>query len=152
MSLRASTSLEELLRRHVRRRAEHGAVVRDGSPPSRVSRGDAEVEHLDDRWCPFAAIDEEHVRRLDVAMDDAERVRLGDAVARVCAPGERLAVRDASTRLEQPVEIRPLEILERQVRHPPLRGVEVPDVEQLADVRAREAHEDPRFAREALHH
>ena len=62
----------QLLRGHVGRRAEHGAATRD---VGRLGRGrDPEVGHLG--VSPFA---EEHVRRLDVAVDHALSVRMVQA-------------------------------------------------------------------------
>jgi hypothetical protein len=66
-----------LLRAHVLRRAEHRPGL--GGVIGVLDLGDAEVEHLDD--APVVApIGEEQVRGLEVAVDDAERMRLGDRV------------------------------------------------------------------------
>jgi hypothetical protein len=69
--------------------------------------GDAEVDHLHEMRVPLAAVRDEDVRRLDVAMNDALHVRVlhgvahggeelepladGQAVA-VCEPSDRLAL------------------------------------------------------------
>ena len=73
---------EDLLGRHVLRRAEDDARLRC---PRRSVLGDVplrdpEVEDLDEVRAVGAPGDEE-VRRLEVAMHDAARVRLGDALA-----------------------------------------------------------------------
>ena len=83
MSLRGSVDARghHLLGRHVRRRADHRLRAGELAELGRRLR-DAEVENLEQVRAVGAARDEE-VRRLDVAMDDAHRVRLGHALARL---------------------------------------------------------------------
>ncbi len=71
----------ELLGRHVERRADDGRRARERElqvDPGRL--GDPEVEHLDE-GASVHAPREEDVVRLDVAMDDPRRVRLGHGFA-----------------------------------------------------------------------
>jgi hypothetical protein len=72
---------ENLLWRHVERRPEQRALVRDGVDPRRVAfgccqLGDPEVDDLDARRARATALDEDVVG-FEVAMDDPERVRRG---------------------------------------------------------------------------
>jgi hypothetical protein len=72
-----------LLGRHVERRAHQRGRPRHRPWPGPARVGhlrDAEVEHLD-RELAVRAPDAEEVRRLEVAVDDAERVRVGDGLA-----------------------------------------------------------------------
>ena len=87
MSVRGSTLRDDLhlLGRHVER-ASPSRRWSWSSPCRRPScrlggLRDAEVEHLHRIDGPSARRDEEQVRRLEIAMDDAERVRLGDRLA-----------------------------------------------------------------------
>ena len=70
-----------LLRRHVERGAHDGGRLRE----LRLARvehrlRDAEIEHLDDRRA-VRALGEEEVCGLEIPVNDAERVRLGDRLA-----------------------------------------------------------------------
>ena len=63
----------ELLGRHVERGAEHVLLAGPGAP--RAQLGDAEIDHLD-----HVGGGDQDVRRLEIAVDHALAVRLGDAL------------------------------------------------------------------------
>ena len=75
----------ELLRAHVRRRAEHRALLRELLLLLRVlassALGDAEVEHLDEVAPRPRAVGQVDVRRLEIAVDDPLVVRLLERAA-----------------------------------------------------------------------
>ena len=105
MSLRWSTGqAAALLGRHVRGRADHAR--RSRSAPSRrvaacAELGDAEVEHLDEVGDRASRRHEEDVVGLEIAVDDAARVRgaerAADCAAMCSAPRDRRAARVAAT-------------------------------------------------------
>ena len=109
---------EELLGRHVLRRAEHDARLRQLVELRLVvlPLGDPEVQDLDDVR-PVRALRDEEVGRLEVAVDDAVRVRLGDALADLhrVVDGERDGQRAA--RLDHLPEVRPLQVVHHHVGH-----------------------------------
>ena len=73
----------ELLRAHVRRRAEHHALLRELGLVAillAASLRDAEVEDLHEVLLP-GALGEDDVVRLEIAMDDPLAVRLGERAA-----------------------------------------------------------------------
>ncbi len=76
----------ELLRRHVPRGPEEHARPREPRGLGRVAR-DPEVDHLGER---HVASGQEEVLRLEVAVDDAARVRVGQGVRRAADDRERL--------------------------------------------------------------
>ena len=80
-------------------------------------------------------------------MDDAERVRLGDRVARLQHAVDRRADGHRSLRFDEVPEVAALEVLHDHVRR---ARVERPDVEDAGDVVALEPHGGARLAREPL--
>ena len=70
------------------------------SSASSVDLRDAEVEHLHERP-PSRSLREEEVRGLEVAMDDPERVRLGDRLAGLEDVVDGVADREVAALLEQ---------------------------------------------------
>jgi hypothetical protein len=106
---------------------------------------DAEVEHLD-RGRPVGAVGEKEIRGLEVAMNDAERVRLGERLARLEHELERLVDGERAALRERVREVEPLEVLHHDVR----RTVgQRPHVAHLRDVLALDARCGARFAHEA---
>ena len=131
-----------LLGRHVARRAHHEA--RAGEPAGRIQRGlrlgprQAEVEQLD------AVRRQEHVRRLQVAMDDAAAVEGGQG--RQDPEGHRHRVGDAHRTAVQPIGERlALEQLHRDEE----AGRVLADFVDLADVGMVDARRGARLAPEA---
>ena len=78
-----------LLRRHVRRRTDDRAGARE---PRVLGGGDTEVDELrlDRPVVPGLATDEDHIRRLDVTVHDADAVRVRERVGDVRANLDRL--------------------------------------------------------------
>ena len=92
---------------------------------------------------------DEQVRRLEVAVDDAGGVRLGERLARL----EDVARTASSTgsapsRAMSCAEVAPLEVLHDDVRHAVVSSV--PDVDDARDVLALHLRGDARLAEEAL--
>ena len=108
--------------------------------------GDAEVEDLDERRA-VGPRGEEEVRRLEVAVDDAERVRLGDAPR---TPGGRSSTASATASApalrDEVAEVAALEVLHHHVGR---AGLERADVDDAGDVLALELHGRARLAEEA---
>ena len=149
MSARASTLRrpQPLLRRHVRRRAERRAVLRQLRlvilGPVRERAGlvavaelrDAEVEQL--RQQLAGALDHHHVAALDVAMDDAEVVRAVDDLAQ---PPEQRAEdrrRDRAAAVDELVERRAAHVLHRDPQLAVGLGAERVDVRRVRVVEPR---------------
>jgi hypothetical protein len=153
MSLVGLLAALHLLGRHVARRADHGLRPGQLLEPDRRLR-DAEVEDLEQHRTVGLPRDEE-VRRLDVAMNDADRVRLCDALARL-----EHQVDDDRGRLwpvvpEDLVEVVTLQILHHHERRAVGHG---PDVDHARDVlvlqldRRLRLAQEPRDGRRALRH
>jgi hypothetical protein len=132
-----------LLRRHVARRADCHA--RAGQPGGRAERafelgtGEAEVEQLD------AVRRQEHVRRLEVAVDQAavvQRRQRGEHAER-----DRQRVRDAERAALQAIGQR---LALEQLHGDEQRARILADLVDLADVRMVDARRRPRLAPEAL--
>jgi hypothetical protein len=79
----------DLLGRHVVWRSEGRGQPHPREPPRRLEERDAEVEDLE-----LAAWSEEHVLRLDVAVDHAPRLQVGERVAGLACDVERLVGRE----------------------------------------------------------
>ena len=77
--------------------------------------GDAEVEHLD-AGRAVGARGEEEVGGLEVAVDDAERVRLGERLAGLQHVVDGLGRGEVAALLERPREVAALEVLHHDVR------------------------------------
>ena len=94
-----------------------------------------------------AALDEHHVLGLEVAVHDALRVRLAGGVAELQRDVERARQRQrAAGRREGALERQAVEVLHHDVH----RAVgELPDEEDVDDVRVRQARRDLRLAVEA---
>jgi hypothetical protein len=110
----------KLLGRHVHRRAHDGRRGREPCVPRPISAGlgrlgDAEVEHLHETR-PVGLRREKEVRRLQVAMDEAEPVRLGDGFHPLEHVVDRLCDRQRLALLEEIAEVRPRQVLHHHVR------------------------------------
>ncbi len=107
--------------------------------------GDAEVEHLDERTAVEPPRDEQ-VRRLEIAMDDACRVRLGerDACLHHVLDGGRHRQRLLRDRAR---EVRAVEDLHHHVRRV---GLEPAHVEYATHVLGAQMHHRARLANEAI--
>ena len=132
-------SPQRLLRRHVLRRTEHGAGLRQ------LLRGaharDAEVGDL------HSAVVEHHdVRRLDVAVHDAARVGVGQAVGHLRGDRHRLRHRQARPFLQDGAQLGALDELHRHVGDV-LRAADVVDGDDRGVVQAAGG---ARLLREAL--
>ena len=77
---------------------------------------DAEVEDLEQARA-VGALGDEEVRRLDVAVNDAERVRLGDALARLQHRDRRPPRHLRAVVAEDLVEVVALQVLHHHERH-----------------------------------
>ena len=127
-----------LLRRHVGRRAE-GRVLR--RQLQRIDeRRQAEVEDA------HAVLGQDHVARLDVAVDDALRVRLGEPVGDLRRDLERLVDRHRPA-LEPLLQRRPLVERHHDEQLPVVGGLDVVD---RADVGMLGGRGRLRLAHEAL--
>ncbi len=139
-----AAGLLHLLRRHVERRAHGGGGL--GEVVDLVARGlgDAEVEHLDQRRA-VGPPGEEEVGGLDVAVDDAVAVRLGERVAALDDVVDRVGHVEHALR-EEVGEVAPLQELHHHVRR---AGVERAHVGDAGDVLALDAHGVLGLAQEA---
>jgi hypothetical protein len=134
-----------LLRAHVPRRAEDRAGARGHVVAGELA--DAEVEHLREREAGRAVLVQEHVRRLDVAVDDADGVRRGERLRRVEQDREEVLHADRRIGVERVAEGHPVEQLHDEVED---AVVHLPDVEHVDDVRVVDLRRGARLAREAL--
>ncbi|MEZ4308281.1 MAG: hypothetical protein R3F14_09580 [Polyangiaceae bacterium] len=91
------TRIPDLLRGHVERRAQHVARRGELLVVRAQHLRDAEVEHLHERRAVRLA-DEEQVRRLEIAMNDPEAVRLCDGLACLEHVRSRLSVTGSGPR------------------------------------------------------
>jgi hypothetical protein len=142
-----------LFRAHVRGRPEHGALSRQAllrrvPVDRRVELRQAEVDDLRQHLA-VVALGDEDVLGLEVPVDDAAFVRLGQSARYL---GERAG---HEVRLEAPhldhalVQAFALEQLQHQ-EGPPV--IEPPSVVHVADIRTLDGRRSPRLAQEALHH
>ena len=113
-------------------------------PPSSVLEMPKSSTLMDE--LPVGAPDAEEVRGLEVAVDDAERVRVGDGDAGLEHELDRLLERERAALLEHGGEVAPLEVLHHHVRS---AGLERADVEDAGHVLARDLHRGPGLAGEA---
>jgi len=93
-----------LLGRHIERRAHEGRRAREGCTCRAARLRDAEVEDLD-RRNPVGASDEKNVGGLQIAMNDSDRVRLGNRVAGLDDDVDHLGGRKRAASTEDPREI-----------------------------------------------
>ncbi|EYF02008.1 Hypothetical protein CAP_7626 [Chondromyces apiculatus DSM 436] len=107
---------------------------------------DAEVEDLDARGAVVAA-GEEEVRRLEVAVDDAEGMGFGHGVASLQDVVGDVGGGDGAALAGEAAQIAAFEVLHDDVRD---AGFEAADVVHLGDVLALELHDGAGFAEEAL--
>lgn len=114
--------------------------VAPSSPPKRV---DALVAS---EVSAVAAPREKEVRGLEVAVNDPQRVRLGERVARLQHVVDRLFRRQRPSRLEHAGEVGSVQVLHDDVRSTCLQRAHVAD---LRDVLALELHRGARLAQEA---
>nr|WP_272828356.1 hypothetical protein [Sorangium sp. Soce836] len=140
----------ELLRRHVQRRAEHDIRAGDeavaGRPRRRDDLGDAEIKHLEAHGAVAPARHEE-VLGLEIAVDDPERVRLADRLARIEYVADRLADRERTTFAQERAQIHAFQVLHHDERS---AGLEEIHVEDADDVIAREPRGGARLAKKTL--
>ena len=105
--------------------------------------GDPEVEDLDERHS-VRTTREKEIRRLQVAMDDSERVSLGDALARLEQVFDRFSDRQRPALGEHLAEIAPLE----ELHHDEGRALRrLPDVGDSRDVLALDPHRRARLTK-----
>ncbi len=122
-----------LLRRHVRRRADHRADRRE----IRVGHvlvdqlGDAEIEDLHQIRAVLGAPDDDVVR-FEIAVNDADRVRRRQAVADLRDHAERAAERDAARGPHEPPQAVPGEQLHDDEDRPVLQLDVVDDIDDVA--------------------
>ncbi len=135
----------QLLRRHVVRRA-HDVVGAGEVAVLAMRLGDAEVEHLDEVRA-VGTLGEEQIARLEVAMDDAERVGLGERTARLRDVARRDGDRDRATRAQQLRQVATVEPLHHDERR---AVVGAADVEHPAHVLVLELRRGARLAQEPL--
>ena len=142
----------ELLGRHVAGRAEEVGLRRErrdlgaDERPARNGLGQAEVQHLHDVLAA-AHLCQEQVRRLDVAMDDACLVRLGERIASLEDVAERLLDGERALAGDLRPEVHSREPLHHDERLAGLRHV---DVEDLNGVAALQRSGCARLAGEAV--
>ena len=106
-----------LLGAHEQRRAEHGAGLRRALLALAVELGDAEVEHLGDPAdLVVFALDQEDVGRLQVAVNDALRMRARQRPADMRDDAHGVAERNVVVALESLLQRLALEKLEHDVR------------------------------------
>ena len=127
-----------LLRREVLRGADDRALLRH---LARARAGDAEVRHLDD-----ALGVDDHVVRLDVAVDDAVAVRVAERGEDLARVRDRDGHRAEPARADQLLERPPLDVLHDDV----VGAVRLASIEDGDDVRVREAGGMRRLSAEAL--
>ena len=136
-----------LLGRHVLGRAHHdpgdGEVLLPRVEAPRL--GDPEVDELEDR--PAAGERHEDVLGLEIAVDDAERVRRLERLEDLHRVLARRAHRELSLAVDDARERLALEQLHDDVGVPVRRAV---DVDDLDDVRAADLRGDARLLQEAL--
>jgi hypothetical protein len=136
---------ENLLGAHVPRssHADAGRSRRTGGGCPRFRH--AEIQELDERLAGGLA--EEHVRGLDVAVDDLRGVGHGKRLRELADDLSNGVGREAAALLEMGGEIAPLELLHHDERDSVGRGAALED---LDDVRAVHLRCDGRLARETL--
>ena len=147
-----------LLGRHELGRAEHRAFARRarrrGAARLRVrldEPGDAEVAELDDLAGRVgveldARAHEHHVVGLEVAVDDAEPVRLGQRAATVGDDAEREPLGQLAEPLERAVHAAARDQLEHEV----VDAAVLVEVDVVRDVRAADLREHARLLAEAI--
>jgi hypothetical protein len=128
------TRRAHLLGRHVRRAAEQRPGLGERQLGSRRRLRDPEVEDLE-QHAAVGARRQEQVGRLDVAVHDAERVRLGERLAGLDHQVDREARLQPALLGDQLADVLALEELHHEVR---LAVAEPPDVDDPGDVLALE--------------
>jgi ATP-dependent RNA helicase DeaD len=135
---------EDLLGRHVRRRAERDALRGEARARSRRQRRDAEIEELHE--VGFTRVGrEEDVRGLDVTVHDALRVRGIERLEHLPGDPRGPRVGHRSVGRDRTIERGALEQLEREEGRAILACAEV---EQLHDMRVPQGLYEPRLALE----
>ena len=120
--------------------------VRPRVPPARLHLRDAEIEHLHEGRTADR-VREEEVLGLQIAMDDAERMRLGERFARLDDVVHDVADRQRRLLVDEGAQGRAAQELHHHVR---CAVGERTDVDDACDVLAPEAHDGAGFAEEAL--
>ncbi len=138
----------ELLGSHVARRAHDGRGLRHGL--ALIGREgdlrDAEVEDLDGRRA-VGPVREEQVRGLEIAVDDAVRVGLGEGLAGLQHVLDGLLSAERAALLDEVREVAAFEVLHLHERRAVLEHADVGD---LGDVLARDLARGLGLAAEAL--
>ena len=143
VGLAGDGAAERLLGRDVVGRAEHAAV---GGQALLVQRaGDPEVRDL-----RRALLVDEHVLRLDVAVDDLALVRGAERARDLDRVGDRLGDRQARVAADALLERLALDVLEDDVRRRMVRVALLAGVDDADDVRVVELRDRARLAAEAL--
>ena len=141
-----------LLGRHVERRAHHGRRLRSCRDRSPRRRCPVTFEMPKSSTLttgePSARRHEEQVRRLEVAVDDAERVRLGDRLAGLEHVLDGVARPAARRALARARRGRAPSRYSMTMYGAPVSSVA--DVDHARDVLALDAHRRARLAQEAL--
>ena len=135
-----------LLGRHVRRRSHHGAGLGVASAARFVQLGDAEVDQLDEIRS-LALVDEEHVVRLEVAVDDPVLVRRLQRAAALQHDGRHPAQRHRQPGLHDRLQRSAMEEIHHEVMAASVGDVEVEDLDDV--VVADDVHR-ARLVEEAL--
>src|SRR5262249_30988622 len=134
-----------LLRRHVRGRAEDGVALRQrGLLGVADALGNAEVDDLDVR--AIGALHEEEIGRLEIPVDDVQRVGFGERFERLHDVVDAAAHLQRSTLPEDLRQILPLEIFHYDVGQTAGDDVDVHDARYVV---ALDASERPAFVKEA---
>jgi hypothetical protein len=136
---------QNLLGAHVPRRSHADARRRRCTAGDCPRFRDAEIQELDERLAGGLA--EEHVRGLDVAVDDLRSVGDGQRLRELAHDLSNGAGREAAAPLEMGGEIAPLELLHHDEGDSVVRDAALED---LDDVRAVHLRRDGRLARETL--
>ena len=124
---------------------EPQGFAHDPPPPQYTS---VSAPFLEPGWSRVTTRDNEEVRRLDIAMNDPDGMRLGERLARFTYIRCRLLRREHTTLVEHRFEIRALEVLHDDERRPCL---EPAHVEHRGDVTTPQLRDGARLAEEALH-
>ena len=138
-----------LLGRHVPGRSEDVPLLRDRRLARQIELRDAEIEELHDAP-PVGPLHDEEVRGLEIAVDDAERVRLREGAARLIHDRDDVLPRHRILALlRERGDVVALQVLEDHVRDAVLQRV---DVHHADDVLARQTQGGARLAKHAGRH
>jgi len=142
-------AVADLFGRHVRRRAHHAlsnSEARRFHFHAASDFGDAEVEHFD-KGVAANVLRNEQVSRLEIAVNNTERMSLADGFARFDDVPTSFLDRQRTTGFEHVVEVHSLEVLHHDVRD---AIGHARDVVNLDGVRTFQARCSPRFTQETF--